>query len=230
MGKKVLLVDCDPQGNLTMASGIAPGSLSYTLRDILVATMNESQLPPDEEILIKRGCYDLVPANILLSAAEISLRDEMGSERTLARYLDGIKQDYDYVLIDTNPSLGLLTINTLAAADGVIIPVTPQLWSAAGLSVLMSTIVKVEKRINPGLRVDGVLITQTSEHTLLAREAIKMLEEVFGTTAKIFSARIPMTTKIGEANYSGSSVLNYDKRCKGAEAYSSFAKEFAAAV
>ncbi|MEC0182215.1 AAA family ATPase [Paenibacillus peoriae] len=145
--KKVLLVDFDLQGNLSLCFGIEqPDQLSVSMCNILDAFMSDHLLPAEEEYLYHQGNIDPIPSNIELSVTEINLRDEMGSEKTLATLLEPMKSHYDYILIDTNPSLGLLTINALAASDSVLIPVNPQLWSATGLTQLLNIIVKVKKR------------------------------------------------------------------------------------
>ncbi|MDR0853318.1 MAG: ParA family protein [Clostridiales Family XIII bacterium] len=226
LSKKVLLIDCDPQGNLTTASGVSNNdNLEYTLHNVLTAIMEESELPEDEQFLIKTKYYDLVPASIDLAMTEVSLRDEMGGESTLSYLVEKYRKSYDYIILDTNPYLGLLTINALAAADSVVIPVNPELWSATGLNALLATIYKVRKRINKDLVVEGILITRTTERTVLNRTVIEMIEDLCRDRYHIFSSSIPASTKVGEANYSSQSIVEYDKSNKAADAHLAFAQE-----
>jgi chromosome partitioning protein len=160
-----------------------------------------------------------------LSVTEINLRDELGGESTVSELLEPLRPDYDYIIIDTNPYLGMLTINALAACDSVIIPVSPQLWSATGLTDLMQTIFKVKRKINPRIEIDGILLTMCDERTRLYREAKSLLDDFCGERVKIFDAHIPNTVKIGEANYSSRCIMEHDAKGKAAVAYMDFAKE-----
>jgi chromosome partitioning protein len=168
---------------------------------------------------------DIIPSNINLSVSEINLRDEMGGERTLSELLEPLRQEYQYIIIDTNPYLGLLTINALAACDEVIIPVSPQLWSATGLTDLLQTIFKVKRKINPKISVAGILLTICDERTRLFRDAKNLLDESYRDRIKIFSTHIPNTVRIGEANYTSRSIFDYDANSKAAHAYKAFARE-----
>ena len=225
-GRKVLLVDNDPQTNLTTAFGIeSPDTLPITLHEILTSTIDDKELPEKSQYILHGEKLDLIPASINLSVTEINLRDEMGGEHALSTLLEPLREDYEYIIIDTNPYLGLLTINALAACDSVIIPVSPQLWSATGLTALLNTIIKVKKRINPKITVSGILVTMTSENTVLHREAMELVDEYFKEKVKIFSAQIPMSTKVGRANFYSRSVLDFDSKNKAAVAYAALAKE-----
>jgi len=226
MGKRVLLVDFDPQANLSMSFGITRSDeLSMTVHNILITVLEGSALPNKVEYIISGAKLDLIPSNINLSATEINLRSEVGGERTLSNLLDPLRQDYDYILIDTNPYLGMLTINALSACDEVIIPVSPQLWSATGLTDLLYTVLKVRQRINPKIVVSGILLTMCIERTRLFRDAKSLLEETYGDKLKIFNTCIPNTVRVGEANYASCSIMNYDSGCKAAAAYTAFAQE-----
>jgi len=228
-GYRVLLADLDPQANLSMSFGIErPDELNLSMHDILslIAKRDGDEPLPDKgEYIIKGKKLDIIPCNINLAVTEVNLRDEMGGERTLSELLEPLRPDYDYIIIDTNPYLGLLTINALAACDEVIIPVSPQLWSATGLTDLVQTIYKVKRKINPQITIAGILLTMCDERTRLFREAKTLLDEHYGDKIKIFNTHIPSTVKVGEANYASRSLLDYDPTGKAALAYAAFAKE-----
>lgn len=225
-GKRVLLVDFDPQANLTMSFGIEqPDELAMPMHSVLSLVMDGQELPQKDEYIQHGEKLDIIPCNINLSITEINLRDEMGGERTLSDLLEPLREDYDYIIIDTNPYLGLLTINALAACDSVIIPVSPQLWSATGLSDLLQTIYKVKRKINPRITIDGILLTICDERTRLFREAKALLDDFCGDKIRIYDAHIPNTVKVGEANYSSASVIDFAANSKAALAYTAFAKE-----
>ncbi|MCL1859243.1 MAG: ParA family protein [Oscillospiraceae bacterium] len=226
MGKKVLLIDFDPQSNLSMCFGIErPDELALPMNNILSLVLDGEIMPDKTEYIIHGEKLDIIPCNINLSVTEINLRDEMGGEHTLSELLEPLRSDYDYIIIDTNPYLGLLTINALAACDEVIIPVSPQLWSATGLTDLLQTIFKVKRKINPRITVAGILLTICDERTRLYREAKNLLDEHYGGKIKIFDTHIPNTVKVGEANYSSRSIIDYDANSKAAHAYTEFARE-----
>jgi len=225
-GKRVLLVDFDPQANLTMSFGIdQPDELALPMHSILNLVMDGRPLPEKSEYIKQGKSLDIIPCNINLSITEINLRDELGGERTLSELLEPLRPEYDYIIIDTNPYLGLLTINALAACDSVVIPVSPQLWSATGLTDLLQTISKVKRKINPRIAIEGILLTMCDERTRLFREAKALLDEFCGDKIRIFNARIPSTVKIGEANYSSASVIDFAAESKAALAYTDFARE-----
>lgn len=225
-GKRVLLVDFDPQANLSMSFGIErPDELPISMHNVLSLVMDGEPLPDGMEYVLHGERLDIIPSNINLSLTEINLRDEMGGERTLSDLLEPLRTDYDYIVIDTNPYLGLLTINALAACDSVIIPVSPQLWSATGLTDLMQTIFKVKRKINPRISVDGILLTMCDERTNLFKDAKRLLDDFCGDRVKIFETHIPSTVKVGEANYSSRCIMDYDVKSKAALAYMDFAKE-----
>lgn len=225
-GKKVLLVDDDPQTNLTTAFGVAnTDELKMTLHEILTMIMDEQPLPHQSEYILHGEKVDLIPSSINLSITEINLRDAMGGERTLWALLEPLRQNYDYIIIDTNPSLGLLTINALAACDSVIIPINPELWSANGLTALLHIILKVQKKLNPSIRVSGILITMANERTNLYKKAMALVDEYFRNKIRIYDVQIPSTVKVGEANFHSCSVADFDDKNKAALAYLDFAKE-----
>lgn len=224
--KKVLLVDFDPQGNLSMCFGIEnPDQLKFSMFNIMNALMSDEPLPAPEKYIHNHGNIDLIPSNIELSVAEINLRDEMGGEKTLTTLLESMKQRYDYIIIDTNPSLGLLTINALAASDSVLIPVNPQLWSATGLTQLLKIIIKVKKRINPRINIAGILMTMCDTRTNLYKEAFRLVKAYYQETVRIFDVQIPLSVKVGEANFYSQSIIEFNPKSKVATAYCSLAKE-----
>ena len=227
MGKKVLLIDFDPQANLTMNFGVErPGDLAMTIQNILSLIMEGGDLPDKDEYILRGNRLDIIPCNMNLFAAELNLRNEMGSEQILKELLEPLRPYYEYILIDTTPSLGMLTINALAACDDVIIPVSPQLWSATGLEELVQTISKMKKRkINAQVNIMGILLTICDERTKLFRAAKEYLEEFSGGRIKIFDTHIPGTVKVGEANYESKSILEFAAESKAARAYTAFAEE-----
>jgi chromosome partitioning protein len=216
MGKRVLGVDMDPQGNLTMSQGIDPENLEKSLYDVLV-----HRLPIDEVIVSSE--IDVATSTIDLAGAEMALSTQIGRERALEKALKPIQGRYDYILIDTPPSLGLLTINALAASDGVIVPVQCEYLSLRGLLQLERTLEMIRENINPRVKIQGILPTLFDSRTLHGREAIEILKENFGPL--VFNTVVRKTIKFAEAPVQGSSVLKYDPRGKGAEAYRSLARE-----
>jgi chromosome partitioning protein len=225
-GKKVLLIDSDPQGSLTISLGNQqPDQLSVTLASVLGKMLLDMPLVPSEGILHHPEGVDLMPANIELSGLEVSLVNAMSREKILKQYLDAIKQPYDYVLLDCMPSLGMLTVNNLAAADSVLIPVQAQYLSAKGLEQLLQTISKVRKQINPKLKIDGILLTMVDNRTNDAREISSLLRETYGTKLKVFDAIIPHSVRAAETAFCGTSIYAHDPKGKVAEAYRNLTKE-----
>ena len=216
MGKRVLAVDMDPQGNLTMSQGIDPESLEKSMYDVLVHRLPIGDVIVSNEI-------DVAASTIDLAGAEMALSTQIGRERALERALKPVQDKYDYILIDTPPSLGLLTINALAASDGVIVPVQCEYLSLRGLLQLERTLEMIREDINPRVRIRGILPTLFDSRTLHGREAIEILKENFGPL--VFKTVVRKTIKFAEAPVQGSSVLKYDPRGKGAEAYRSLARE-----
>jgi len=226
MGNRVLLVDFDPQSNLSMSFGIEnTDELDISMNDVLTIVMEGGQLPDKTDYILKGKKLDIIPCNINLAVTEINLRDEMGGEHTLRTLLEPLRSDYEYIVIDTNPYLGQLTINALAACDEVIIPVSPQLWSATGLTDLLQTIFKVKRKINPNITVAGILLTICDERTRLFREAKNLIEEHYSDKIRIFNTHIPSTVRVGEANYSSRSIIDYEPKSRAALAYKDFARE-----
>jgi chromosome partitioning protein len=215
-GNRVLVIDLDPQGNLTMSQGMNPDAIERSMFDVLVHRIPISDVIQTVEV-------DIAVASIDLAGAELALSALIGRERALDKALVEIRDRYDYVLIDTPPSLGLLTINAFVAADGVIVPVQCEYLSLRGLVQLENTLAMVRENLNPRVRVQGIVPTMYDGRTLHAREAIEILEEHFGDL--VYETRIRKTVRYAEAPVKGSSVLKYDPSGPAAQAYRDLAKE-----
>jgi chromosome partitioning protein len=215
-GLKVLCIDLDPQGNLTMSQGLNPDDIERSMFDVLVHRL------PIEEV-IHQAEIDLCVSSIDLAGAELALSSMIGRERSLEKALLPVKTEYDYVLIDTPPSLGLLTINALVASDSVIVPVQCEYLSLRGLVQLENTLSMVRENLNPHVEIIGILPTMFDRRTLHSREAIDILEENFGNL--VFNTRIRKTIRYAEAPVKGSSILKYDPSGNAADAYRQLAKE-----
>jgi chromosome partitioning protein len=216
LGHRVLAVDLDPQGNLTMSQGFNPDTLDRSMFDVLVHS-----LPIDE--VIHHAEVDVAVSSIDLAGAELALSSMIGRERALQKALQPVRGTYDYILIDTPPSLGLLTINALTASDNVIVPVQCEYLSLRGLVQLEGTLSMIRENLNPTVEIGGILPTMFDSRTLHAREAIEMLKENFGDL--VFDTRIRKTIRYAEAPVQGSSVLKYDPGGPAANAYRELAKE-----
>jgi chromosome partitioning protein len=215
-GHRVLCVDLDPQANLTMSQGIDPDTLDVSMYDVLV---NHISI---REVIRKRE-VDIACASIDLAGAEIAMSTQIGRERSLEKAFAPIKEDYDFICIDTPPSLGLLTINALTAADKVIVPVQCEYLSMRGLIQLQNTLSMIRENLNPDVQIEGILPTLVDTRTVHAKEAIELLEENFGDT--VFASRITKTVRFAEAPVKGMSVLKYDPDGKAAYAYRQLARE-----
>ena len=225
-GKKVLLVDSDPQGSLTISLGNPqPDQLSVTLTTVMGKVLTEEPIDPKEGILHHAEGVDLMPANIELSGMEVSLVNAMSREKILKQYLDGVKRQYDYVLLDCMPSLGMLTVNALAAADSVLIPVQAQYLPAKGLEQLLQTISKVRRQINPKLEIDGILLTMVDSRTNCTKEISNLLRNTYGSKLKVFNVEIPHSVRAAETSAEGKSIFAHDPKGKVAEAYRELTKE-----
>lgn len=225
-GKKVLLVDADPQASLTVALGYPrPDDLSFTLSDAMEKIMTEQPIAPGEGLLHHPEGVDLMPANIMLSGLEVSLVNAMNREKILKQYLDTVRREYDFILLDCMPSLGMLTVNALAAADQVLIPVQAQYLSAKGLEQLLQTINKVRRQINPKLKIEGILLTMVDSRTNYAKEISALIREAYGSNIKVFSTDIPRSVRAAEISAEGRSIFKHDPKGKVAEAYRVLTKE-----
>ncbi|HET7443966.1 MAG TPA: AAA family ATPase [Solirubrobacterales bacterium] len=215
-GYRVLCIDLDPQGNLTMSQGIDPDKVETSLYDVLVNDV------PISEIIVERE-IDIAVASIDLAGAEIAMSTKIGRERSLEKALKEVSADYDFVCIDTPPSLGLLTINALTAANKVIVPVQCEYLSMRGLVQLQNTLKMIQENLNPEVRIEGILPTMLDSRTVHAKEAVEILEENFGDL--VFRSRIRKAIKFAEAPVKGSSVLKYDSGSSAANYYRELAKE-----
>jgi chromosome partitioning protein len=215
-GHRVLCIDMDPQGNLTMSQGIDPDTLEVSMFDVLVHDMSIREV-------IRRREVDVACSSIDLAGAEIAMSMKIGRERSLDKALREVREDYDFICIDTPPSLGLLTINALTAAHKVIVPVQCEYLSMRGLIQLQNTLSMIRENLNPDVDIAGILPTMVDSRTLHAKEAIEILEENFGD--RVFGARIRKTIRFAEAPVKGMSVLKYDPTGTAADAYRQLAKE-----
>lgn len=225
-GKEVLLVDCDPQGSLTVSLGFRqPDKLTFTLTDAMSRILMDQPLGGREGVLTHPEGVDLMPADIRLSGMEVSLVNAMSRETILRQYLDTMKGEYSHILIDCQPSLGMLTINALAAADRILIPVQPEYLPAKGLEELLKTVNNVKRKINPKLDIDGILLTMVDSRTNLAKEVSSLIRETYGSKIKVFNSGIPYSVRAKESNKKGKSVFAHEPDGKVADGYRNLTKE-----
>ena len=250
-GKKVLLVDADPQGSLTIVASLLwlvvctacrfifarhadiaismgwqqPDELPITLSTLMAKAMNDQSIPPGEGILHHAEGVDLIPANIELAGLEVSLVNCMNREKMLKQVLEGAKHEYDFILLDCTPSLGMLTVNALAAADTTLIPVQAQYLSAKGLEQLLQTVQKVRRQINPRLKIEGILLTMTDSRTNYGQQIDNLIRGAYGSKIKVFDQTIPRSVRAAEISAVGKSIFQHDPKGKVAEAYQSLTKE-----
>ena len=225
-GKKVLLVDTDPQASLTISLGYPmPDRISPTLSDLMKKIVSDQPIESGEGILHHQEGVDLVPANIELAGMEVSLVNVMSRESVLKQYLDSVKKEYDFILLDCMPSLGMLTVNALASADNVIIPVQAQYLPAKGLEQLLQTVNKVKRQINPRLRIEGILLTMVDSRTNYAKDISALIRENYGGKLKVYQTDIPRSVRAEEISAEGKSIFRHDPKGKVAEAYRVLTKE-----
>ena len=250
-GKKVLLVDADPQGSLTISMGWQqPDELPTTLSTLMAKAINDQSIPPGEGILHHAEGVDLIPANIELAGLEVSLVNCMNREKMLKQVLESAKHEYDFILLDCTPSLGMLTvvapllwlavrtmceftiiscgdtaINALAAADTTLIPVQAQYLSAKGLEQLLQTVQKVRRQINPKLKIEGILLTMTDSRTNYGQQIDNLIRGAYGSKIKVFDQTIPRSVRAAEISAVGKSIFQHDPKGKVAEAYKSLTEE-----
>ena len=250
-GKKVLLVDADPQGSLTISMGWQqPDELPTTLSTLMAKAINDQSIPPGEGILHHAEGVDLIPANIELAGLEVALVNSMNREKMLKQVLEGAKHEYDFILLDCTPSLGMLTvvapllwlavrtmceftiiscgdtaINALAAADTTLIPVQAQYLSAKGLEQLLQTVQKVRRQINPKLKIEGILLTMTDSRTNYGQQIDNLIRGAYGSKIKVFDQTIPRSVRAAEISAVGKSIFQHDPKGKVAEAYKSLTEE-----
>ncbi len=227
-GKRVLLIDSDPQGSLTASLGFPdPDEIPLTLATIMMDIMDEKDFPADYGMLHHKEGVDLIPANMELSGIEVSLANTMSREMILKEYIEMVRDQYDFILIDCMPSLGVMTINALVAADRVLVPVQSSYLSVKGLQMLLKTIAVVKKRLNKQLKIEGILITMVDYRTNYAKDITAMLRDSYGMNADIgvLQTFIPFSVKIQEASSEGISIFRYAPKCKVAESFSNLTKE-----
>ena len=250
-GKKVLLVDADPQGSLTIVASLLwlvvctacrfifarhadiaismgwqqPDELPATLSTLMQKAMNDQPIQPGEGILHHAEGVDLIPADIELAGLEVSLVNCMNREKMLKQVLDSAKREYDFILLDCTPSLGMLTVNALAAADTTLIPVQAQYLSAKGLEQLLQTVQKVRRQINPKLKIEGILLTMTDSRTNYGQQIDNLIRGAYGSKIKVFDQTIPRSVRAAEISAVGKSIFQHDPKGKVAEAYQSLTKE-----
>ncbi|NCC87179.1 MAG: ParA family protein [Clostridia bacterium] len=225
-GKKVLLVDADPQGDLTTCLGWRDtDGLDTTITNKLMGVIREDTENPFKGILHHEEQVDLIPANLELASLEMNLVTTMSRETVLKNYLSQVKGAYDFVVIDTMPSLGMITLNALVAADSVIIPVQAQYLPAKGMTQLLQTVAKVKRQVNPQLQIEGILLTLVDNRTSLAKSTETTLRESFGSHIKMFGSSIPIAVKAAEVSSKGQSIYAYEPNSPVAKAYTEFTKE-----
>jgi len=219
-GKKVLLIDADAQGSLTDSLGFTePDKLEETLATALGNIINDEDMEADYGILKHKEGIDLMPGNIELSGLEVSLVNVMSRELVMRSYIELVKDNYDYILIDCMPSLGMITINAFACADSILIPVQAAYLPAKGLQQLIKTIGKVRRQINPKLMIEGILLTMVDCRTNYARDISLMVYDTYSESIKVFGTEIPMAVKASEVSVEGESIYSYDPKGKAAQAY-----------
>ena len=225
-GKKVLLVDMDPQASLTISLGHPrPDELPVTISDMMQKVITDEDIQLHEGILTHPEGVDLMPASISLSGLEVSLVNAMSRESILKQYLEPLKKEYDFIILDCMPSLGMLTVNALAASDQLIVPVQAQYLSAKGLEQLLQTVNKVKRQINPKLRIEGILLTMGDARTNNAKEIAGLIRETYGSRLKVFDVEIPRSVRAAEISAEGKSIFAHDPGGKVAAAYKELTKE-----
>lgn len=225
-GKRVLLVDSDPQGSLTISLGIGnPDDLPCTLATAMMAEIQDTDISNESGIIHHAEGVDILPANIELSGVELSLFNAMSRETVMRNVLGRLRENYDYIIIDCMPSLGLMTINALTAADSVVIPTQANYLSTKGMNLLLRSISRVRKQINPKLKIDGILFTMVDGRTNNARSIISSMRALAGDNLRVFKTEIPRSVRAEEATEKGKSIFQYDRNGKVAEAYRALTKE-----
>ena len=225
-GKKVLVIDNDPQGSMTASLGYHnPDELPITLATILTKIVEDELFENTLGILHHQEGIDLIPANIELAGLEVSLVNCLNREKMLKQVLEGAKHEYDFILLDCTPSLGMLTVNALAAADTTLIPVQAQYLSAKGLEQLLQTVQKVRRQINPKLKIEGILLTMTDSRTNYGQQIDNLIRGAYGSKLKVFDQTIPRSVRAAEISAVGKSIYQHDPKGKVAEAYKSLTRE-----
>lgn len=225
-GKKVLLVDFDPQASLSISLGYPkPEELPVTIADMMKKVVDEKEIRPGEGILHHEEGMDLMPSSIELSGMEVALVNTISRETVLKEYLESVKRDYDFVLLDCSPSLGMLTINAMAAADTLLIPVQASYLPAKGLEQLLQTVNKVRRQINPRLKIEGILLTMVDARTNDAKEISELIRNAYGGKIKVYDTEIPRSVRASEISKEGTSIFKHDPGGKVADAYRELTRE-----
>ncbi len=225
-GKKVLMIDADPQGSMTASLGYAqPDELEATLATVMLRIINDEDIETEEGLLHHEEGVDLLPGNIELSGLEVSMVNIMSREMVMKYYIESIRSQYDFILIDCMPSLGMLTVNALVAADSVIIPVQAAYLPVKGLQQLIRTISRVKRQLNRKLEIDGILLTMVDYRTNYAKDIAAKVKEAYGDNIGIFEGEIPMSVRVAEASVEGQSIYIHDPKGKAAAAYRKLTEE-----
>jgi chromosome partitioning protein len=225
-GKRVLCIDTDSQHSLTVSLGATePDKLTATIASALLGIVNEQEIDPMAGIIRHSEGVDLLPANNALAGLEISLAGLIGRETILRQYIEKMKLQYEYIILDTAPSLDLLTINALAAADSIIIPVCPKFLDAKGLELLLKSVAQIRRQINPALEIGGILLTMVDRRASFTREVIASIEDAYGGKIKIFTESVPRSVRATETSANGISIFQHDPNGKIAAAYRSLVEE-----
>lgn len=225
-GKKVLVIDADPQGNLSQSLGVEkPDELETALPDIMEKIIMDKEFDAAEGILHHQEGIDLMPCNIDLSGVDVSLVNAMSREFVLKTYVESVREFYDYILIDCMPSLGMITVNSLTAADSVLIPVQAAYLPVKGLEQLITTIFRVKKHLNPNIQFEGILISMLNARTNYAKDIMDLIKDYYGESVSIFQSRIPFSVKAAETSAAGVSIFTLDKKHPVAGAYEELTKE-----
>ncbi len=224
-GKRTLAIDCDSQHSLTVSFGVSePHKLTTTLASLMLNVINDDEYELMTGVIHCPEDVDLLPANSGLTGVELALSQTMSRETILRQHVEKIKPSYDYIIFDCAPTLGLLTVNALAAADSVIIPVTPKVLDAKGMELLLKSIAQIRRQINPTLAIEGILLTMVDRRTKLTREVIATIEAAYGGNIRIFSESVPRSTKAAETSGLGVSIFSHDPKGKVAAAYAALAE------
>lgn len=225
-GYKVLLIDADPQGSMTISLGYTdPDQMEFTLAKLMMNIVDDEQLNLEKTILHHEEGVDLIPANIDLSAIEISMVNVMSRELIMKALVDQLRRFYDFIIIDCMPSLGMVTINSLACADSVLIPVQAAYLPVRGLQQLIKTISQVKRTLNSKLQIEGILLTMVDTRTNYARDISLMVYDTYSSTIKVFETEIPLSVRAAETSVEGKSIYSYDPKGKVAFAYTALTKE-----
>ncbi len=225
-GKKVLLIDTDPQGSLSISLGYPePDEMENTLATLMMNIVNDEEFCLEDVLIHHEEGVDILPSNIELSAIEVSLVNVMSRELILRQLVERVRDAYDFIIIDCMPSLGMMTINALACADAVLIPVQAAYLPVKGLQQLIKTISRVKRQLNPKLKIEGILLTMVDNRTNYAKDICSMVYEAYSSSIKVFKTEIPMSVRAAEISAEGSSIYKYDPKGKAAYAYGELTKE-----